>query len=446
MTGHREEAAADASAASPPGVKLRPGTLHRWRSLPAARTDRVVTAAFALFAFWGWFNYCFGPVVPLLREELGTTRAMAGLHGTALALGGVVAGLASGSCTKRFGRLATLLGGIAAAATGMVAVIMSRAAVMSLGGALVAGMGGFLAANVMNATITEHHGSVASATISRVNAVSSLCGIAAPLALGAALSTGLGWRAAFAIALPLGALALGLLWWAREAVILDVRETPQPVRSRPSLPVHRSADTRFARQRKPAAFWATWVVMILIVGVEVSVTFWGVDYMRLEIGLSAGQASFALSALLFGMMLGRALGASLTTKYSGTTILMWTFGLSYIGWFIFWASRSMLVAFLGLLILGCGLALQFPVVLALLFASSNGDVDRATGWVSIALGAATGSVPVLGGWLADELGSRSAFLVTPALLAGSALLLMVSPRPLPADRPVAVDPGSEHAR
>ena len=45
--------------------------------------DRPTWIAYVQLAFWAWFLYAFGATQALLRDEQGTTRAIASLHGTA---------------------------------------------------------------------------------------------------------------------------------------------------------------------------------------------------------------------------------------------------------------------------------------------------------------------------------------------------------------------------
>ena len=71
------------------------------RSVPRLVRDRTTLLIYAQLAIWGYFLYGFGPVVPLLRDEQGVSAALAGLHGTGLALGivfGVLGPIADVSC------------------------------------------------------------------------------------------------------------------------------------------------------------------------------------------------------------------------------------------------------------------------------------------------------------------------------------------------------------
>jgi hypothetical protein len=54
--------------------------------------DRTTWLIYAQLGIYGYFLYGFGPVVPLLRDEEHTSRAVASLHSAALAVGAVVGG------------------------------------------------------------------------------------------------------------------------------------------------------------------------------------------------------------------------------------------------------------------------------------------------------------------------------------------------------------------
>ena len=66
--------------------------------------DRLTWSIYSYLGLWGWFLYSFGPSVPLIRAEQGTSRAVAGLHGTSLAVGALLAAALTVPVTRRLGR------------------------------------------------------------------------------------------------------------------------------------------------------------------------------------------------------------------------------------------------------------------------------------------------------------------------------------------------------
>ena len=58
--------------------------------------DATSVAAFVTLCTYTWFLYGVGPSLPLFRDELGTSSAVAGLHSLMLAAGIVLAGFTRG--------------------------------------------------------------------------------------------------------------------------------------------------------------------------------------------------------------------------------------------------------------------------------------------------------------------------------------------------------------
>ncbi len=66
--------------------------------------DRPTWISYAQLAFYAGFMYAFGATQALLRDEQGTSRSTAALHGTAFAVGAVVASLLTARAIHRWGR------------------------------------------------------------------------------------------------------------------------------------------------------------------------------------------------------------------------------------------------------------------------------------------------------------------------------------------------------
>ena len=66
--------------------------------------DRLTLTFYASFIAWGWYLYAFSPSIPLIADELGISRGLAGLHGTAMATGTLIVGTMSAAIALRLGR------------------------------------------------------------------------------------------------------------------------------------------------------------------------------------------------------------------------------------------------------------------------------------------------------------------------------------------------------
>ena len=339
---------------------------------------------------------------------MGWSRTLAGLHGTALAVGAVISGLAQARVVARWGRRRTLWGGSAGVAAGAVLFCAGSTSPVTLAGALVAGASGGLLLNAVMAALAEHQGPAGPAAITETNALAAGIGVVAPLALGLGTALGVGWRPGVLAVLPFALV----LWLA-----LGRREVPG------ATPPRGSAGG--AAPRLPAPYWAMWAGLVCFTGVEFCFTLWGADLVRVRSGVTAGLAAAAVSAFLAGFVVGRLAGARLATGRDTAQLLLGSLALCLLGFTVLWTAGSFVTATGGLFTVGLGAAVLFPLGVARAIQLSDGLTDLASGRSGLGVGIAAGTFPFLLGALADRVGVPAAFLlVVPALvLAGAAAVL-----------------------
>lgn len=399
--------------------------------------DRVTLLIYTQLAVYGYFVYGFSPSVLLLRDDQQVSRTVSGLHGTALATGAVLAGVVGARLVGRWGRAAVLRMGLVGLAGGVLVFTTATALPMTLLGALLAGTFGALMLNTDSAVLSDHHGHAGSAAISEANALAAATGLLAPLVIGAAAASSLGWRPGFAVAAVLAVVLL--LASARVSV-------PRPA-------IHPAIDAdsdRSAlgepRRRLPRRYWLAWAVLVLCISTEFSMTIWAADLLRQQAGLSPGAAAGALSALITGIAVGRLVGGRWSLRRSTEWLLAGSLGITALGFLLFWSATTAWLALPGLLVMGLGISVQFPLGVVRAIAAAQGRPDQATARLSIGAGLAIGLAPFLLGFLADQFGTRRAFLIVPVLLVlAAAGLWSGRPRrasaafsPPAADRSVAV--------
>ena len=178
-----------------------PDANGRRRAAPVRR-DRTTWMLYGQLALYGYFLYGFGPTVPLLRDELGVSRAVGALHATAMAAGAVLGGLLSERVVASQGRRRTLWTGVWLLCAGIVGYCSGRVLGVTLLSAALCSLAGTLIINSVNATVMDHHGPSGPAALSQANAGAGAAGIVAPLAVGGAVALGLGWRVGLLAALP----------------------------------------------------------------------------------------------------------------------------------------------------------------------------------------------------------------------------------------------------
>lgn len=357
-----------------------------------------------MFAVWGWFLYAFNPSVPLIGEDLGVTAAVAGLHGTALAVGTVLAGLVNAPVVRRLGRRRAVYLGAAIVVVGVVLITGTGALWGTLSGAVVAGAGGTLLVNVANAALSEWHGRASGAAITEANGLGALVGAFAPVTLGLLVSSGAGWQTALVV---VGALL---------AVLVIVL----PAMPRPTSPptAHRQA------RPLPARYWWAWGVLVALIAVEFSYSVWGATLIAERTGEPIGTTTSTITVLILCLGLGRVLGARLALRLGPGRLLVAAIAVTVLGWVVLWTASTLTVAVVGLAISGLGMAFHFPLGVSRSLEAAAGQTDLASGRIALGAGLAIGLAPFALGAVTDAVGVVNAFLLVPGLLAVATALLV----------------------
>ena len=387
--------------------------------MPRLIRGRTTVFIYALLGVWGYVLYGFGPVVGLLRDEQHTSRGVASLHSTAFAFGALIGGATTPWLVRRYGRPATMWAGTLGTVVAVAALCLVRPLPLTLAVSLLFGLiGTFLLSGIVS-SLSDTHGDAAPAAISEANAVACAIGAVAPVVVGATVGAGLGWRPGFAVGAGLFVILaiVGLVWQVRF-----------PSAAAPTVPMEHPAVPPAARSaaagRLPRAYWLAFLVMGLCGSVEVSVNLWSADLLRERAGMAPGQAAAAVSAVVGGMFLGRALGARFALRYPPTTVLLGALGLSVGGFALFWLSMVPALGVAGLIVLGLGNALHYPLAISIALAAADGRPDLAASRSAYAMAFAFGVAPFMLGGLADAAGVRWAFLLVPAMLAVAATVVM----------------------
>ena len=86
--------------------------------------DRFTWLAYAMLAYYAYLQAGLGPLMPFLRQELGLSYTLGGLHLSAFALGMFSAGVTGAALAARFGRRLLFWGGAAGMAGGALLLVM----------------------------------------------------------------------------------------------------------------------------------------------------------------------------------------------------------------------------------------------------------------------------------------------------------------------------------
>ncbi|MFI0792810.1 MFS transporter [Micromonospora rubida] len=407
--------------------------------MPRLTRDRATWLAYSQLALWGFFLYGFGPVVPLLRDEQGTSAAVAGLHSTAIAVGALLGGALFAPVARRIGRDRAAWLGLAGVAVGVAGFGTLRPLPATLAAVVVIATFGMMVISGVNVVLTAHHGPTASAALTEANAACAGMGILAPLVIGATVDAGLGWRPVMAVEVGLIALlALAALTFRVRPPVASPAPPVPAVSAEHAVPavVSRVGEPAIAPTGAPAAagragggglprpYWIAWVLMAVTGSIEVCLSLWTADVLRSHAGLSAGVASAAVAAIVGGMFLGRLVGGRAALRYRPVPLLLVALAVSLTGFAVFWVAPIGWLAVTGLVVLGLGNALHYPLAISIALAVAGPAADKAAGWSSYSMGVGFGIAPVALGWVADGVGPHPAFLLLPGFIATAALLTL----------------------
>ncbi len=370
--------------------------------------DRRTWLTYGQLGVYGWFLYGFGPALTLLRDEQGFTRTVAGLHGTALAVGALLSALTVAALVSRFGRVTMIWTGLVIVCLGILLFTSLTALPATLGGAFLCSFGGSYIVTCTATVLAALHGPSGPAAITEANAVAAGVGAVSPLAVGLAFALG-SWRPALLVLLPV----VGVLAFLSRSVPLPADRGPRR---------GDGAGTRLSRH-----FWVTWLVVTAGIAVEFCLTLWAADMLAQRTTLTAAGASAAVTALVAGMCVGRVVGGRLALRLPVDRLLYGAIVLNAFGFALFWLSTDAALAVLGLLGCGLGVALYFPLGLSRAIAASDGQPDRASARVGIGAAVASGAGPFILGALADATTIHTAMLVVPGLLVVAAVGIRLAP-------------------
>jgi predicted MFS family arabinose efflux permease len=390
------------------------GVLH-----PVVRPirDRTTLLAYAQLGLLGWFVYAFGASLTLLRDDEGLSRTAASLLSISLAAGGTLGSFLAASIVRRWGRGAMLRAGALAIATGTLLYISDGPLWLVATGPFIGSLGASFCAVGVSAYLEARQGAAADASLAEANLVASSASLIGILAVGVAATTILGWR-------------LGLLLLVFVAIALEVLRG----RTVDAFNVGTDMESRADAPRLPGLVWWAVLTLILLTSVEITLLQWGPDLLRERGGLEAGSASATIAAIVVGMLIGRLVGSRLVERVSSELVFGGSILFAAAAFAYTWLVSGAVPLIIGLVLIGVGIGMHFPLGIGRAMRASLGQPDRAAGWTSAGIGVMSGVAPFALAALADAWGVHQAFAVMILFFAASFALLLW--KRVPEDTPV----------
>jgi MFS family permease len=143
--------------------------------------DRLTWLAYLMLAYYAYASGIFGPLMPFLRAELSLNYTLGGLHLTFFAGGMMITGLFGSALAERWGRKRLLWGGSFGIALGGLALALGPHVILTLLSALLMGISGAIIQFVVQAILSDQHGSHRPVALTEANIGASLSSTLAPL-------------------------------------------------------------------------------------------------------------------------------------------------------------------------------------------------------------------------------------------------------------------------
>jgi fucose permease len=369
--------------------------------------DRATVLAYVQLGLLGWFVYGFGASLTLLRDDEGLTRTAASLLSIALAGGGVLGSLTAAPFVRRWSRGLMLRTGSLLVAVGALVYVSGGPLWFVAAGPFLGSLGASYCAVGVSAFLEARQGAAADASLAEANLTASVASLIGTIGIGIGATTILGWQA-------------GLVLLAVIAVALEF------IRGRDLEPfdVGTAMESRRDAPRLPGLVWWAVLTLILLTSVEITLLQWGPDLLRQRGGLEAGAASATIAAIVIGMIIGRFVGSRLVERVSSELVFGGSILFAAAAFAYTWLVTGAIPLIIGLLLIGIGIGMHFPLGIGRAMRASLGQPDRAAGWTSAGIGVMSGVAPFALAALADAWDVHQAFAVMIAFFGASFLLLL----------------------
>ena len=345
-----------------------------------------------------FFLGAFGPSQPLLRADQNTSLTIAGLHGTALGVAAIFAGLSNPHLVHKFGRTNTGWLGLTVFSLGVMAFVAARPVQLTILAALVTGFGVSRVINNYVTSLNQHYGKQSPVAVSQANSIGSVSFVLGTLIVGLVADNFRDqWRIGILAVLP---VALYLFFFRR---IRDV-DAHVPNELGPQ-------GGKLSRN-----FWISLFGFFTCISSEFALSFWSAALILDRTDAAPAIATLAVVAFGSGMATGRWFGPILLKQWEIDIQLKIFIAIEFIGFACLWFSHNLTISILSLFVTGIGVSGQFTLSSIRLIGLSGGRPDLAMGKNSLAAGCAIGLSPFVLGLLGDHLGISRAYLMVPVLM------------------------------
>jgi predicted MFS family arabinose efflux permease len=356
-----------------------------------------------------FFTGGFGPSQALLQEDQGTSLGVAGLHGTAMGVAAIIAGVMNSKMVHRYGRSNTTWLGLVVFSVGIAFFVFAPPVQLTLLATLIAGFGISVVINNVNTAGSHAFAERSHTAVAQINAIAIAGFITGNFVIGTTANIVRDqWRVGLLITIP---FILGMFIFGRKF---------QP-------DSHVPDEDGPQRGKLSRGFWISFTGFFISISAEFATSFWSASLISNRTNASSAVSTLAVIAFGTGIGTGRWYGGRLLKRFHADEQLKIALALQFVAFGLFWSSHNLTLCLITLFLVGLGISVQFPLFTLRMVAFSQGRPDLAMGKSSIAAGIAIACSPLFLGILGDNFGISRAYIMVPVLIALGFLTVLISP-------------------
>lgn len=336
---------------APPPV---PQTQTKPESL-APNVRAQVGLAFLAFVLIGATDAAVGVLQPSMRSFYGIDKATIGLLSIAGVIGYLLSAFSSGLITHRMGMRAVMIIGPAAIAAGGLLVIFAPPFVVLMGAFLLSGFG----VGLIDAGLNSHVAALPNNT-ALLNYLHAFFGVGAflgPLLATLVLTNNLQWNTLYYLWIGICLILIvgfSLAFRGYGALAQQEEEAGEQ---------HGNV---LAGALKLRVVWVAAFFLLVYVGVEVSIGFWGFSFLTEERHQEEALAGLAISGYWLGLTVGRATLAKVGERLGNKRLIELCLVGVVAGLLLVWLIPVGWTMAIGLWIIGFSLGPIFPTTIAMM--------------------------------------------------------------------------------
>ncbi|MCD4504699.1 MFS transporter [Chromobacterium piscinae] len=375
------------------------------RSARPFRRDGPTWFLYLVLAVFGFQQSVLGSTLPFLRAEFGYDPIQVGWHFTSYAGGLVASGLLGGGLLPRLGLGPLVRGAAVAMVLAVLSITQARGFAGTLAAAIAMGLTGGVLQSAVQAGLAWHQAEHRDMAMVEAFIFAGAGVFSGPLLVGQLAAAGIPWR-----------------WTLLAAALVLALVLPLPAPA--GRPAPAAGSNKSSRGGVPLAVALCWGSVLLGIGAEWGIGFWGAQFLESRLGLGPAQAVSLMSVFFGGTVFGRIVSSRLLVRFDGRNMLMAVILLGGGAILALWASSLPSATIAALALAGMCLGNFFPLLISNAIRLEPDHVGLISVGATQAVGVSLLVVPIALGYIGQVAGLVNAIgmlVILPLLMAAACL-------------------------